>query len=121
MSCDTAQPTVADLRARLVGRLVVVEPLAAVETKRLLLTQAFEVAGCRRAEFKTGARNERSRGALDALSARFEGVLPKHMVVQHGAERDSAYYAVIDDEWPALKTSLQRRLQRTANRSGEAA
>jgi hypothetical protein len=32
------------------------------------------------------------------------------MVVEHGAERDSAYYSVIDDEWPALKASLQRRL-----------
>jgi RimJ/RimL family protein N-acetyltransferase len=81
-----------------------------VETKLLLLTQAFEVAGCRRVEFKTDARNERSRGALEALGARFEGVLRKHMVVQHGAERDSAYYSVIDDEWPALKASLQRRL-----------
>ena len=68
------------------------------------------------------AREERlGDGALDALGARFEGVLRKHMVVQHGAERDSAYYAVIDDEWPALKTSLQRRLGRTATRSGEAA
>ena len=83
-----------------------------VETKLLLLTHAFEVVGCRRVEFKTDARNERSRGALEALGARFEGVLRKHMVVQHGAERDSAYYSVIDDEWPAVKASLHRRLQR---------
>jgi RimJ/RimL family protein N-acetyltransferase len=81
-----------------------------VETKLLLLTQAFEVVGCRRVEFKTDARNERSRGALEALGAKFEGVLRKHMVVQHGAERDSAYYSVIDDDWPALKATLQRRL-----------
>ena len=81
-----------------------------VETKLLLLTQALEVARCRRVEFKTDARNKRSRGALEALGAKFEGVLRKHMVVQHGAERDSAYYSVIDDEWPALKAQLQRRL-----------
>jgi N-acetyltransferase len=82
-----------------------------VETKLLLLTHAFEVVGCRRVEFKTDARNERSRGALEALGAKFEGVLRKHMVVQHGAVRDSAYYSVVDDEWPALKARLQRRLE----------
>ena len=82
-----------------------------VETKLLLLTQAFEVVGCRRVEFKTDARNERSRRALEALGAQFEGILRKHMVVRHGAARDSAYYSVIDDEWPALKSRLQRRLE----------
>jgi RimJ/RimL family protein N-acetyltransferase len=81
-----------------------------VETKLLLLTHAFERVGCRRVEFKTDARNERSRGALEALGARFEGVFRKHMVVQQGAERDSAYYSVIDDEWPAVKATLERRL-----------
>jgi RimJ/RimL family protein N-acetyltransferase len=85
-----------------------------VETKLLLLTQAFEAVGCRRVEFKTDARNERSRGALEALGATFEGVLRKHMVVQHGGERDSAYYSVTDDEWPTLKTKLERRLVRAA-------
>jgi RimJ/RimL family protein N-acetyltransferase len=85
-----------------------------VETKLLLLTQAFEVAGCRRVEFKTDAKNERSRGALEALGAKFEGVLRKHMVVQHGAERDSAYYSVIDDEWPTVKAGLQARLARAS-------
>ena len=81
-----------------------------VECKRLLLAHAFEVVGCRRVEFKTDARNERSRGALEALGASFEGVLRKHMVVQGGAPRDSAYYSVIDDEWPRVKTHLERRL-----------
>lgn len=92
-----------------------------VETKLLLLTQAFEVVGCRRVEFKTDAHNERSRGALEALGATFEGVLRKHMVVQHGAERDSAYYSVIDDEWPAVKESLQRRLARASGTPARAA
>jgi RimJ/RimL family protein N-acetyltransferase len=81
-----------------------------VETKLLLLTHAFETVGCRRVEFKTDARNERSRGALTALGASFEGVLRKHMVVQHGAERDSAYYSVIDDEWPHVKQRLEQRI-----------
>jgi N-acetyltransferase len=81
-----------------------------VETKLLLLGHAFESAGLRRVEFKTDARNERSRGALLALGARFEGVFRKHMVVRDGGPRDSAYYSVIDDDWPAVKRALQARL-----------
>jgi RimJ/RimL family protein N-acetyltransferase len=80
-----------------------------VETKLLLLEHAFERVGCRRVEFKTDARNQRSRGALEALGAQFEGVLRKHMVIRDGAPRDSAYYSVIDDEWPELKALLERR------------
>ncbi|MGZ4351063.1 MAG: GNAT family N-acetyltransferase [Solirubrobacteraceae bacterium] len=81
-----------------------------VETKLLLLEHAFERTGLRRVEFKTDARNERSRGALLALGATFEGVLRKHMVVRDGGPRDSAYYSVIDDEWPAVKAHLLDRL-----------
>jgi RimJ/RimL family protein N-acetyltransferase len=85
---------------------------ANVEAKLMLLTHAFDHVGVRRVEFKTDARNERSRGALLALGAKFEGVLRKHMVVQQGEPRDSAYYSVIDDEWPALKATLLERLER---------
>jgi RimJ/RimL family protein N-acetyltransferase len=88
---------------------------ANIETKLLLLTQAFEHAGLRRVEFKTDARNERSRGALEALGARFEGILRKHMVVRGGQPRDSAYYSVIDDAWPAVKAQLRRRLAARSN------
>jgi RimJ/RimL family protein N-acetyltransferase len=83
---------------------------ADVETKLLLLSHAFEHAGLRRVEFKTDARNERSRGALEALGAKFEGILRKHMVVRGGQPRDSAYYSVIDEEWPAVKAHPQQRL-----------
>ncbi|MEO6859733.1 MAG: GNAT family protein [Solirubrobacteraceae bacterium] len=81
-----------------------------VETKLLLLSQAFDQAGLRRVEFKTDARNERSRGALLALGASFEGILRKHMVVRDGGPRDSAYFSVIDDEWPALRGRLEHRV-----------
>jgi RimJ/RimL family protein N-acetyltransferase len=87
-----------------------------VETKLLLLDRAFTRAGLRRVEFKTDARNERSRGALLALGATFEGVLRKHMVVRDGGERDSAYYSVIDDEWSAVKRGLEARLAAHAAR-----
>jgi N-acetyltransferase len=81
-----------------------------VETKLLLLGHAFEQVGLRRVEFKTDARNARSRGALEALGTQFEGVFRKHMVVRDGGPRDSAYYSVIDDDWPSLKRALQTRL-----------
>ncbi|HXV33108.1 MAG TPA: GNAT family protein [Gaiellaceae bacterium] len=83
---------------------------ANAEAKLLLLRHAFETLGCMRVEFKTDALNERSRAALEALPARFEGIFRKHMLVRDGALRDSAYYAVTDDEWPAVRASLERRL-----------
>jgi N-acetyltransferase len=83
---------------------------ANVEAKLLLLTHAFERVGCRRVEFKADARNARSCGALEALGARFEGVFRKHMVVRDGGVRDSAYYSVVDDEWPDVKALLTQRL-----------
>jgi RimJ/RimL family protein N-acetyltransferase len=81
-----------------------------VEAKLLLLEHAFETLGCQRVEFKTDARNERSRAALAALPARFEGVFAKHMLVRGDEIRDSAYYAIVDDDWPAVRTNLERRL-----------
>jgi RimJ/RimL family protein N-acetyltransferase len=83
---------------------------ANVEAKYLLLRHAFENLGCRRVEFKTDAANERARAALAALPAQFEGIHRKHMVVRGGERRDSAWYAVIDDEWPGAKEALERRL-----------
>jgi N-acetyltransferase len=84
---------------------------ANVEAKLLMLERAFAL-GFRRVEFKTDARNARSRGALMALPAQFEGVLRKHMLVRGGETRDSAYYSVIDDDWPAVRANLGRRLGR---------
>src|ERR687889_907684 len=83
---------------------------ANVEAKLLMLEHAFEDLGCLRVEFKTDARNERSRAALEALPARFEGVFRKHMLVRGGQRRDSAYYSVVDDEWPEVRAQLQSRL-----------
>ena len=82
-----------------------------IEAKLLMLEHAFERCGCIRAEFKTDARNERSRAALAALPARFEGLFRKHMLVQGGRVRDSAYYAIVDEDWPEVRASLERRLE----------
>jgi N-acetyltransferase len=83
---------------------------ANAEAKYLLLRHAFEVVGCRRVEFKTDRKNERARRALAALPSEFEGIHRKHMVVRGGERRDSAWYAVIDDDWPRVKAALERRL-----------
>jgi len=83
---------------------------ANTEAKLLLLTHAFEGLGCLRVEFKTDARNERSRAALAAIPATFEGVFRKHMLVRGGERRDSAWYSVIDDDWPAVKAALVARV-----------
>jgi RimJ/RimL family protein N-acetyltransferase len=81
-----------------------------VEAKLLMLEHAFERLGCLRVELKTDARNERSRGAMAALPAEFEGVHRKAMLVRGGRRRDSAWYSVIDDEWPDVRANLLRRL-----------
>jgi RimJ/RimL family protein N-acetyltransferase len=86
---------------------------ANVEAKLLMMRHAFETLGCVRVEFKTDARNERSRAALAALPAKFEGILRNHMIVPDVGQRDSAYYSVIDSEWPEVRENLQRRLART--------
>jgi RimJ/RimL family protein N-acetyltransferase len=83
-----------------------------VETKLLMFTRAFETLGCVRVELKTDARNERSRGAMARLPARFEGVMRKHQITPDVGQRDSAYFAVIDDEWPSVRDALRARLLR---------
>jgi N-acetyltransferase len=85
---------------------------ANTEAKLLLMQHAFDDEGFLRVEFKTDAQNERSRAALAALPAQFEGVFRKHMLVRGGERRDSAWYSVIDDDWPAVKAGLRERLAR---------
>jgi RimJ/RimL family protein N-acetyltransferase len=83
-----------------------------VEQKLLLLGHAFEELGCVRVELKTDARNERSRAAMTAIPAQFEGVMRNHMIVPDVGQRDSAYFSVIDAEWPTVRANLERRLAR---------
>jgi RimJ/RimL family protein N-acetyltransferase len=83
---------------------------ANVEAKLLQMTHAFETLGARRVEFKTDASNERSRRALEALPAQFEGIHRQHMLVRGGENRDSAWYSVLDAEWPDVRANLERRL-----------
>jgi RimJ/RimL family protein N-acetyltransferase len=80
------------------------------EAKFLMLRHAFERWGCRRVEFKTSALNARSRAAILRIGAQEEGTLRKHMVQEAGSARDSVYFSIVDDEWPAVKARLQAAL-----------
>ncbi len=78
------------------------------ECKYLLLRHAFESLGAVRVQFKTDARNERSRRALERIGAAPEGILRRHMILPDGHIRDSAYYSITDLDWPVVKGRLER-------------
>lgn len=80
------------------------------EAKYLLLEYAFEELDCIRVEFKTDALNKISREALRGLGAVEEGTLRNHVVVEGGRLRDTVYYSILDSEWPAVKSDLERGL-----------
>ncbi len=80
------------------------------ECKLLLLSHGFDHHRALRIQLKCDARNARSRAAIAKLGAAFEGVLRKHRVLPDGYARDTAYFSVIDTEWPAVKAGLLARL-----------
>ncbi len=84
------------------------------EAKLLLLTHAFEVWRVQRVSLCTDERNMRSRNAIERIGASFEGVLrhhrPSKVAGEEGRLRNSALFAIVDDEWPAVKERLVARL-----------
>lgn len=80
------------------------------EAKYLMLQHAFETMQLLRVEFKTDARNTRSRAALSRIGAREEGILRQHMLLWDGRRRNSVYYSVIDAEWPEVQRALLAKL-----------
>lgn len=84
------------------------------EAKLLLMTYAFETLGVSRLDLKTDARNGRSRAAIEALGATFEGVLRNWSMSwapgETGRLRDSAMYSVVLAEWPAVRARLTERV-----------
>jgi N-acetyltransferase len=93
---------------------------ANVEAKLLQLTYAFETLGCMRVELKTHASNERSRAAMTRMGATFEGIHRKHRLVPGvgNGVRDTAWFSVIDDEWPAVRAGLRARLAAPGRAAG---
>jgi N-acetyltransferase len=80
------------------------------ECKYLLLQYAFEVLGCIRVQFKADVRNERSWRAIERIGAKREGILRNHLILPDGTIRDSAYYSIIELEWPGVKKRLEEML-----------
>lgn len=78
-----------------------------VATEALLLhaAYAFEALGCRRFEWKCDNRNEPSKRAAERFGFTFEGVFRQHMVVK-GENRDTAWFAMTDGEWPAIRAAF---------------
>jgi RimJ/RimL family protein N-acetyltransferase len=79
---------------------------AATEAIYLLARHAFDDLAYRRLEWKCDALNAASRRAAARYGFQFEGVFRKHMVVK-GHNRDTAWYAITDDEWPAIRAGFQ--------------
>ena len=84
---------------------------ANTESKYLFLRHCFETLGCVRVALKTDGRNVRSQEAIARLGAVREGVLRRHMRVK-GHQRDTVYFSILDDEWPAVKARLEASLAR---------
>lgn len=82
------------------------------DAKLLLLAHAFDVLGAVRVQLKCDARNERSRRAILGIGASFEGIQRKQSLRHDGTpgHRDTAFFSVIDDEWPAVRARLEARL-----------
>jgi RimJ/RimL family protein N-acetyltransferase len=79
---------------------------AATEAMYLLARYIFEELGYRRYEWKCNARNLPSRRAAERLGFTFEGVFRQHMIVK-GQNRDTAWFSMLDSEWPACKAAFE--------------
>ena len=87
--------------------------------KLALLRYAFESLGLNRVELKTDNRNLRSQAAIAKLGAVREGVFRAHMVRRDGSLRDSVYFSIVRDEWPAVRDRLTSRLTQPASQAAE--
>jgi RimJ/RimL family protein N-acetyltransferase len=82
----------------------------ATEAMYLLARHVFEDLGYRRYEWKCNTSNEASRRAALRLGFTFEGVFRKHMIVK-GKSRDTAWFSMLDSEWPERKRRFERWLE----------
>ncbi len=82
---------------------------AATEAMFLMMRRAFDECGYRRYEWKTNSHNAASRAAALRLGFRFEGIFRQADVVK-GHNRDTAWFAMTDGDWPALKAAFSRWL-----------
>lgn len=79
---------------------------AATEAMYLMMRRAFEELGYRRYEWKCDSHNAASRAAAHRLGFRYEGTFRNAMVMK-GRNRDTAWFSIVDEEWPCVKTALE--------------
>ena len=84
------------------------------EAAYLMLSEAFDRLRYRRVEWKCDSLNERSRFAADRLGFKFEGIFRHHLIVK-GRNRDTAWYSMLDFEWPAIKKNLMTWLYKNSD------
>jgi len=84
--------------------------VANAESKLLLLDHAFGDLGVSRVHIQADVRNTRSRAAIEALGATFEGVLRRHILLADGTQRDTAVYSILAEEWPGVRPALAARM-----------
>jgi RimJ/RimL family protein N-acetyltransferase len=84
---------------------------ANTEAKRLLLGHAFEAMGAIRVQLKCDARNARSRAAIERIGAKPEGILRHWLILADGHRRDTAFFSILEAEWPSVKARLDAMLQ----------
>jgi RimJ/RimL family protein N-acetyltransferase len=82
---------------------------AATESMYLMMRRAFDELGYRRYEWKCDALNEPSRQAAQRLGFSFEGIF-RQATIYKGRNRDTAWYSILDREWPALKRAFEQWL-----------
>jgi N-acetyltransferase len=80
------------------------------EAKLLMLTHAFDVWRVRRVTLVTDARNARSRANIERVGGRLDGILRAHGPAWDDTVRNSAYYSILAEEWPAARDRLTARL-----------
>ena len=86
------------------------------ETIFLMLCHAFDELGYRRVEWKCNALNAKSRAAAQRLGFSFEGIFYQHMIIK-GRNRDTAWFAMLDSDWPQIKQNFQDYLFKDSDKS----
>ena len=111
--------TVKDMRRLEVGHIWYAPVAQRTETNTeavyLMLCAAFDELKYRRVEWKCDAMNARSRAAALRLGFQFEGIFRQHMIVK-GRNRDTAWFAMLDHEWPSIKENFERWLYHNPER-----
>ena len=80
------------------------------ETKLLQLTYAFETLSLNRVAFKIHHENLQSQNAMKAIGALYEGTFRNHYIMPDGSHRNSVWFSITREDWPATKVILHRRL-----------